>query len=301
MIHIYTDGACIGNPGSGGWAAVIEEEGVKRALAGREDDTTNNRMEILAAIKGIEATPKRSEATVFSDSQYLVNTMNKGWKRNANQDLWAWLDAVVKSRRVKWEWVRGHAGHPENEEADRLANQEARLGVQEAETENEPGPAVSRRLTHLDEEGRARQVDVGDKEVTRREAVARGSVVMQPETLSLIKQGLVEKGDVLGVARLAGVMGAKLTPQLIPLTHAIPLDQVVVELDLDEADSAVRIQATARATARTGVEMEALTAVLTAALTIYDMCKAVDRGMRIQDVRLVRKTGGQSGDIILEQ
>ena len=301
MIHIYTDGACIGNPGSGGWAAVIEEEGVKRALAGREDDTTNNRMEILAAIKGIEATPKRSEATVFSDSQYLVNTMNKGWKRNANQDLWAWLDAVVKSRRVKWEWVRGHAGHPENEEADRLANQEARLGVQEAETENEPGAAVSRRLTHLDEEGRARQVDVGDKEVTRREAVARGSVVMQPETLSLIKQGLVEKGDVLGVARLAGVMGAKLTPQLIPLTHAIPLDQVVVELDLDEADSAVRIQATARATARTGVEMEALTAVLTAALTIYDMCKAVDRGMRIQDVRLVRKTGGQSGDIILEQ
>ena len=186
--------------------------------------------------------------------------------------------------------MRGHAGHPQNERADQLAS------GREAVVEESAEP----RLTHLDEQGRASMVDVGWKPETTREAVARGYVSMQPETLALIRSGGVEKGDVLSVARIAGVMAAKRTSDLIPLCHPLPLDQVRVELDLDEIDSRVVITATARTTAKTGVEMEALTAVSVAALTVYDMCKAVDRGMRIEGVRLARKTGGQSGDIVLE-
>jgi cyclic pyranopterin phosphate synthase len=143
-------------------------------------------------------------------------------------------------------------------------------------------------------------VDVGEKPETQRVAVARGSVVMKPETLRLIQSSGLEKGDVLGVARIAGIMGAKSTSQLIPMCHPLPLDQVTVEFELDEQASAVDITATARTTARTGVEMEAMTAVSIAALTVYDMCKAVDRGIRVQNVRLVRKSGGKSGDIVLE-
>lgn len=155
-------------------------------------------------------------------------------------------------------------------------------------------------LTHLDEQGRASMVDVGSKPETEREAVARGFVAMKPETLQLIRDGQLKKGDVLGTARLAGIMGAKHTPQLIPLCHPIPLDQIVVELEPDDNGPGVRLTATAKTTAKTGVEMEALTAVSIAALTLYDMCKSVDRGMRIQDVRLVRKRGGKSGEIVLE-
>ena len=143
-------------------------------------------------------------------------------------------------------------------------------------------------------------VDVGVKAPTERVAVARGAVVMRPETLALIKSNEVAKGDVLGVARMAGVMAAKQTASLIPLCHPIALDHVEVDLRLDEARSAVEIAATARATARTGVEMEALTAVSVAGLTVYDMCKAVDRGIRIEGVRLVKKTGGKSGDFVSE-
>ena len=289
MIQIYTDGSCLGNPGPGGWAAIIEEDGRKRTLAGREDETTNNRMEILAVIKGLEATPEHSEVTVLSDSQYVVNTMTKGWKRNANQDLWPALDAAVKDRRVTWKWVRGHAGNPGNQEADALAYQQI----------GQP-PESKGNLSHLDQEGRARMVDVGWKEPTARVAVAKGSVHMRPETLRLIQQGQVEKGDVLTVARIAGVMGAKRTSELIPLCHPIPLDQVTVDLEPDDSGSAVHITATARTTAKTGVEMEAMTAVSVAALTIYDMCKGVDRAIRIDAVRLVSKRGGKSGDISLE-
>ena len=289
MIHIYTDGSCLGNPGPGGWAAIIEEDGNKKRLSGREDETTNNRMEILAAIKGLQATPSHSEVTVFSDSQYVVNTMTKGWKRKANQDLWAALDTAVKERRVIWKWVRGHAGNPGNEEADALANQQ--IGAP---------PEGKAALPHLDQEGHARMVDVGGKEPTAREAVARGSVHMKPETLRLITQGQVQKGDVLSVARVAGVMAAKRTSELIPLCHAIPLDQVTVDLEPDDAASAVHITATARTTAKTGVEMEAMTAVAVAALTVYDMCKSVDRGIRVEAIRLVGKSGGRSGDIVLE-
>ena len=290
MIHIYTDGSCLGNPGPGGWAAVIQQDGKKHSLAGREDQTTNNRMEVLAAIKGLEAVPERAEVTLFSDSQYLVNTMTKGWKRKANQDLWALLDTVAGKRRIHWEWVRGHVGNPGNEEANTLATMQAGLPHEKEKT-----------LSHLDSQGRARMVDVGEKEPTNRVAVARGTVRMKPETLRLIQQGQMEKGDVLAVARIAGIMGAKKTSELVPLCHPIPLDQVTVELEPDEAASAIQITATARTTAKTGVEMEALTAVSVAALTIYDMAKAVDRGMRIEGIRLVSKRGGQSGDILLEQ
>ena len=151
-------------------------------------------------------------------------------------------------------------------------------------------------LTHLDEQGRAKMVDVGDKEITSREAVARGYVSIQPETARLIKEGLMKKGDVLTIAQLAGIMGAKKTSELIPLCHPLPLDRVDVDMELDESEGRINITATAKTTARTGVEMEALTAVSVAALTLYDMCKSVDRGIRIEGVRLVHKSGGQSGD-----
>lgn len=151
------------------------------------------------------------------------------------------------------------------------------------------------RLTHLDESGQARMVDVGQKDVTERVAVARGRVTMQAETLGLIIAGNLPKGDVLAVARIAGVMAAKRTSELIPLCHPLPLNQVVVECLPNPDESCVDIEATARVSGKTGVEMEALAAVSVAALTIYDMAKAVDRGMRITDVRLVRKSGGRSG------
>jgi cyclic pyranopterin phosphate synthase len=151
-------------------------------------------------------------------------------------------------------------------------------------------------LTHLDESGRARMVDVSDKDVTRREATARAFVWMQPETARLIASGGVAKGDVLAVAQVAGVMAAKRTPDLIPMCHPLPITGVDMAFDLDPDRGRLEIQATVRVTGRTGVEMEALTAAAVAALTVYDMCKAVDRGMRIEDVELLHKVGGKSGE-----
>ncbi|MDY7040931.1 MAG: cyclic pyranopterin monophosphate synthase MoaC [Chloroflexota bacterium] len=155
-------------------------------------------------------------------------------------------------------------------------------------------------LTHLDEDGRARMVDVGGKPDTERVAVARGEVTMRPETLRLIAEKGVPKGDVLAVAQVAGIMAAKHTPDLIPLCHPLLLTQVDVEFCIDEQASRVEITATVRSRGKTGVEMEALTAVSVAALTIYDMAKAVERTMRIGNIRLLRKSGGKSGEIILE-
>lgn len=152
------------------------------------------------------------------------------------------------------------------------------------------------KLTHLDEQGRANMVDVGDKPVTDRSATAAGSVTMQPETLRLIQDGALKKGDVLTVARIAGIMAAKRTAELIPLCHPIPLSKISVELVIDADASAIHITATAKTTGQTGVEMEALTAVSVAALTLYDMAKAVDRSMTISGVRLLEKTGGVHGD-----
>ena len=305
MIDIYTDGSCLGNPGPGGWAAIVVEDGDKRILSGGSPKTTNNRMELAAAIEGLDAIPKGAAVTVHSDSQYLVNTMTRNWKRRVNQDLWERLDSVVAGRAVRWKWVRGHAGHPLNEEADRIANREAENvagGGRGTGTRQAVASSSSKaRLTHLDEQGRAQMVDVGDKAVTRREAVARGFVAMKPETLALIMGGKVSKGDVLATARLAGIMAAKQTAQLIPLCHPLPISRVTVELTPDGEKGGVSIEASVRTEGRTGVEMEALTAVSVAALTVYDMCKAVDRGMRIESVRLAKKTGGRSGDIILEE
>jgi len=291
MITIHTDGACIGNPGPGGWAAIVLQDGTKRSLHGQEDRTTNNRMEMLAVVKGLEAVPESAHVMVFSDSQYVINTMTRSWKRNKNKDLWARLDEEVAKRRVEWQWVRGHSGDPLNEEADALAHNEA-VGRM----------SRSRRspLTHVDEAGKAQMVDVGAKPETLRVAVARGSVLMLSETLEQIERNGFEKGDVLGVARVAGIMAAKGTSQLIPLCHPLPLDQVTVEFELDNQRNAVDITATARTTAKTGVEMEAMVAVSIAGLTIYDMCKSVDRAMRIDGVRLVSKRGGKSGDIVIE-
>ncbi len=150
-------------------------------------------------------------------------------------------------------------------------------------------------LTHFDAKGKSRMVDVSDKNETERVAVAAGSVVMAPDTMKLITEGGVKKGDVLSVARLAGIMGAKKTPELIPLCHPLALNSVEVDLVCDPERNAVDITATCKVTGRTGVEMEALTAVAVAALTIYDMCKAVDRAMRITEIRLVHKSGGKSG------
>src|SRR3984885_12386229 len=150
-------------------------------------------------------------------------------------------------------------------------------------------------FNHFDAEGKAIMVDVSGKPETDRLPTARGSITMQPATLALIRDGAVEKGDVLSVARLAGIMGAKRTPDLIPLCHPLNLSSVAVELTCDPDTSSVEITATTKIAGRTGVEMEALTAVAVAALTVYDMCKAVDRGMRIGDIKLLHKSGGKSG------
>jgi cyclic pyranopterin monophosphate synthase len=157
---------------------------------------------------------------------------------------------------------------------------------------------MTNRLTHLDETGSARMVDVSAKADTERVAVAGGEVVMQPETLRLIRDGAIKKGDVLTIARIAGIMAAKRTSELIPLCHPLPLTHIDITLTLDEASSKVVLQATARTMGKTGVEMEALTAVTVAALTIYDMAKAVDRSMRLQNIRLLEKHGGKSGDYV---
>jgi cyclic pyranopterin phosphate synthase len=151
------------------------------------------------------------------------------------------------------------------------------------------------RLTHFDEEGAARMVDVSGKEETPREAVAAGRIAMLPETLRLILDRKMEKGDVFGVARVAGIMAAKKTADIIPMCHALDLTSVEIAFEPDEKASCVNILATVRCTGKTGVEMEALVAAATAGLTIYDMCKAVDRAMTVTDIRLIRKTGGKSG------
>ena len=155
-------------------------------------------------------------------------------------------------------------------------------------------------LTHIDEQGHAHMVDVGYKADTERVAVAKGEVRMRAETLQLVTEGGAPKGDVLAVARVAGIMAAKRVPELIPLCHTLLLSQVTVEFEIDESRSRIEIAATVRTRGKTGVEMEALTAVSVAALTIYDMLKAAEKTMQIGNIRLVRKSGGKSGDIVLE-
>ena len=155
-------------------------------------------------------------------------------------------------------------------------------------------------LTHIDAAGEARMVDVGDKDVTERVGVAEGTVLMAPDTLALIRSGDARKGDVLGTARIAGIMAAKRTHDLIPLCHPLALSSVKVDLRAEAEPPRVAVRATVKVAGRTGVEMEALTAVSVACLTVYDMVKAVDRGIRITDIRLVEKRGGKSGDFLAE-
>jgi cyclic pyranopterin phosphate synthase len=159
---------------------------------------------------------------------------------------------------------------------------------------------MSDQFTHLDPSGRPHMVDVSEKAETRREATARGRVLMRPTTLRAIATGQVAKGDVLATAQVAAVMAAKRTWEIIPLCHPLLLSGVSVSFDLDEDANAVEVAATVRTTGKTGVEMEALTAVSAAALTVYDMCKALDPAMRIADIRLTRKSGGKSGEVVLE-
>ncbi len=154
---------------------------------------------------------------------------------------------------------------------------------------------MARRLTHFDAKGKARMVDVSAKPATERTAVATGRVIVAKRTMTLIRKGGVKKGDVLSVARLAGIMGAKRTPDLIPLCHPLALSAVAVDLALDPQHNAIDITATVKTTGPTGVEMEAMTAVAVAALTVYDMCKAADRGLTLTDIRLDYKSGGKSG------
>ena len=156
------------------------------------------------------------------------------------------------------------------------------------------------KLTHVDSTGRARMVDVGDKPVTERVAIAKGEVIMKRATFDLIRDGALKKGDVLTVAQIAGITAAKRTSDLIPLCHPLPLTKVDVDLALDESLPGVVITATVKTSGKTGVEMEALTAVSVAALTVYDMAKAAEKTMKIQNIRLVEKRGGQSGDVVNE-
>lgn len=313
MILIYTDGSCARNPGKGGWAAllVIDEHDIQE-ISGKVDNTTNNRMEQTAVIKALEHLPSGAEATIYTDSEYVVETMKGRYSRRANKDLWTRLDELVNGRRIHWEWVAGHSGHPQNEFVNALAGWESGvldtrpnldkfLNLKDVSNSSSDSTVEhnERGLPHLDAQGRAFMVDVGEKRETEREAIASGTVFMAPGTLALIQTGELKKGDVFGTARIAGIMAAKETSRLIPLCHPIPLTQVSIELEVDEVGSAIEITATTKTMARTGVEMEALTAVAVAALTIYDMAKALDRGIRIDGVRLIRKRGGRSGEINL--
>ncbi len=343
MTELFTAGSYNRDKHLGGWSVLLIDNDSRTLLSGMEANAAADRMELTAAVSGIETLPPGSHITITSDSQYLVYTMTQGWRRWQDFEQWDRLDELCRERVVEWVWRSEPPAPPENEfvwaqaewesggraaapMAAEFFGKKTTVSVVETEvpldeesvlTANEPAleerdddqeeseteaesPEPTAELTHLDADGHARMVDVGEKAVTEREAVAKGSVVMRPETLALIAAGELEKGDALATARIAGIMAAKQTPSLIPLCHPILISHVAVELELDQANSTVNITATVRTAGQTGVEMEAMTAVSVAGLTVYDMCKAVDRAIRIDAVRLVKKTGGKSGDIILE-
>ena len=295
MIEIYTDGA--NNPvlGQGGWGAVVVDGDQKHVFSGMVKETTSNRMEITAAMEGILQTPQGAEVVIYTDSQYLFGCMSQGWQRRANRDLWGQLDEAVSQRKVNWQWIDRDTANLFHQEAHTLATSLASQGER-----LQPEAPAARGLTHLDEWGRPCMVDVTQKPDTQREARAKCLVTMKAATLDLLKKGEMPKGDVLAVAQLAGIMAAKQTPHLIPLCHPLLIGDVKIEFNLDEANSAVEIATTVKSAGKTGVEMEALTATAVTALTIYDMCKAVDRGIKIENIRLVRKSGGKSGIVNLE-
>ena len=303
MFRVYVDGAYNPVLDQGSWGAVVVEDNQKRVSSSVVKKTTGNRMEITAALEGILRTPQGAEVVLYTDSQYLFGCVTKGWQRRANRDLWERLDAVVSQRKVNWEWTDRNTQNPFHKEAHNMATTLASQseGVQvvpSQQTEGQP-EAPREGLTHVDALGRPRMVDITGKPDTQREAIAKCLVKMKASTLELLKRGNMPKGDVLAVAQLAGIMAAKQTPQLIPLCHTVLIGDIKVEFNLDEAD-VVEITSTVKSTGKTGVEMEALTATAVAALTIYDMCKAVDRGIQIDRLRLIKKSGGKSGTISLE-
>ena len=303
MIEIYTDGAYNPVLHQGGWGAVIVEDGQKRVFSGMAKKTTSNRMEITAALEGILHTPQGAEAVVYTDSQYLFGCMSQGWQRRANRDLWEQLDEAVSQRKVRWQWIDRNTTNPFHQEAHTLATNLASQGemVRPVPSEKgQPEAPVLEELTHLDASGRPCMVDVTQKPDTQREAQARCLVRMKASTFDLLKKGSMPKGDVLAVAQLAGIMAGKQTPYIIPLCHPVLIGDIKVEFNLDETNCAVEITTTVKSTGKTGVEMEALTAAAVTALTIYDMCKAVDRGIKIENIRLIRKSGGKSGIVNLE-
>lgn len=304
MFEIYSDGAFNPVGKRGAWAAVVVNNGQKQSVSGSAAETSSSRMEITAVTEGLRQSPPGAEVTVYTDSQYVYNCASQGWKRKVNLDVWQQLDAEAAERRVHWQWLSGDSPNPYHQEAHNLATggvtRHASIASQPEKEPEIPLQPVPGGLSHLDAQGRPRMVDVTAKNDTEREAIARCEVVMLPTTLARLNQGDLPKGDVLTVAQIAGIMGAKQVPSLIPLCHPLLLSSIKVEFKVVEPDKVI-ITTRVKNTGKTGVEMEALTAAAVAGLTIYDMCKAVDKGMRITGIRLMKKSGGKSGTIVLEE
>ena len=283
---LYTDGSCIGNPGPGGWASIIIINDIKTTLSGSDEETTNNKMEITAVIKGLEQFPENSSVKIFTDSEYVINTMTKNWKRNTNLDLWNRLDSLVINRTIEWNWVKGHSGNKLNDEADLIANGEAKKIIEK------------KKLTHLNKEGNAQMVDTSTKGITERIAIVSGKILMKKETLDTALEGNLKKGDLFSVAKTSGINAAKWTHLLIPMCHPIPVSNVVIDIVPNHDMPGLEITSTVKANWITGVEMEAFTDVSITCLTIFDMCKSLDKSMKIEDIHLVHKAGGASGEYI---
>jgi len=286
MIKIYTDGSCLGNPGPGGWGAVIiYPDGNEKELSGADLDTTNNRMELQSVIEALDYLESGSMVELYSDSLYVLNTITKGWKKKANIDLWDKLESKIqKHSNISWYWVKGHSGDFYNEKVNDLAQGKAEM----VKTNN---------LSHISEEGNVQMVDVGQKTDSERIAIAKGYVKVSKDIILQVLEANNPKGDVLNVSRIAGIMAAKRTPELIPLCHQIDLNHVDISIDIDEDNNRFIIEATAKSNSKTGVEMESLVAVSITALTIYDMTKAIDHDSLISEIQLVSKSGGKSGNI----
>ena len=286
MIQIHTDGSCLGKPGPGGWGAIIiYPDGDVKELSGSNQDTTNNRMELKAVIEALNFLQSGSMIELFSDSLYVINTITKGWKKKANIELWNELDNVIqKHNNISWNWVKGHSGDFYNEKVNDIAQGKAEM-------------VKKNNLSHVNEEGSVQMVDVGQKNDSERTAVAKGFVKVSQEIISQVLAANNPKGDVLSISRIAGIMAAKKTPELIPLCHQIDLNHVDITIDIDDENNRFVIEASTKSSSKTGVEMESLVAVSITALTIYDMTKAIDHDSLISDIQLVSKKGGKSGNI----
>ena len=279
---VYTDGSCIPNPGSGGWAYEIRNsmDEIIDSSSGFDKNTTNNRMELTAVIKSFQSDYIKSNSvvTIRSDSQLIINTMNKNWKKKENTDLWNDLDEYKKSKnlRCEWEWVKAHAGIEGNENVDQKANQEAKM-------------------SHLSNDGNVNMVDVSDKNQTIRVAKATSKIKLSKTAFEMTKSNDSKKGNVLATAKIAGIQAAKKTHELIPLCHQINLTNINIDFILDDLGF-ITVDSKVKCIGNTGVEMEALTSVTVASLTIYDMLKSVDKRIVINDIHLISKSGGKSGD-----